>query len=252
MLGVFRRRQKLFQQGDLGLFVEFIQSLIPVNGSKFNLSETFKRLAEVGIDGIILNKGILKEFIGYLPLNWKIIVQLSAASKHGLPYYNRTLICSVAEALRLGADAVSLQLMLGNDLEDKMLQDLSLVLDDAHQLGIPVLVDIRPQGGQIVNEFDHGLLDYCIGMGIEWGADMIMVSCRKSGLKSKLIFNCPVPLILKFTGKDLTFCFNLVKEYSTEQLAGICITDKFLKNNDYWSDVLVKLRNKLKKHNDHR
>jgi len=244
MLGAFRRRKQLIGARGKSLFVELNQFVFKTG--KDVLLATFEQLKQTGITGLILNKGILKEFYAHLSLDWKIIVQLSAASKHGLPYYNRTLICTVAEALRLGADAVSVQLILGNDLEDKMLQDLSLVVDDAHQLGIPVLVDLRPQGGQIVNEFDRGLLDYCLGMGVEWGADLIAINIGKKDTASNFMANCPVPLLVKFSHKNLDYCYNFIQKNAPDQWEGICLTDVLLEQ-DSWSEDLAKLKSKLER-----
>jgi class I fructose-bisphosphate aldolase len=138
--------------------------------------EAVGRLIEM-IDGrnvqaVVLNKGPAKSRGTDLPLNVNMVVQLSAGTKHALPPYGRTVICSVPEALRLGADAVSLQLNVGNDLEDRMLADFGAMASEAHGLGLPVLAIIQPRGGHIVNELDPSLISHCIRLGSELGADI--------------------------------------------------------------------------------
>jgi class I fructose-bisphosphate aldolase len=124
------------------------------------------------VQGVVLNKGPARAHGAVLPLNVSVIVQLSGGTKHALPPYGRTVVCSVSEALRLGADAVSLQINVGNDQEDRMLADFGAMADDAHQAGLPVLAIIQPRGGHIVNELDSSLISHCIRLGSELGADL--------------------------------------------------------------------------------
>ena len=124
------------------------------------------------IQGVVLNKGPARAHGAGLPLNVSVIVQLSGGTKHALPPYGRTVVCSVTEALRLGADAVSLQINVGNDQEDRMLADFGAMADEAHQAGLPVLAIIAPRGGHIVNELDPSLISHCIRLGSELGADL--------------------------------------------------------------------------------
>ena len=133
------------------------------------LVEAFKDRA---VQGVVLNKGPARVHGPRLPAWMNMVVQLSGGTKHALPPYGRTVICSVAEALRLGADAVSLQINVGNDFEDRMLADFGAMADDAHLHGLPVLAVIQPRGGHIVNELDPSLISHCIRLGAELGADL--------------------------------------------------------------------------------
>ena len=125
-----------------------------------------------GVQGVLLNKGSARAHGASLPAWTNMVVQLSGGTKHALPPYGRTVVCSVAEALRLGADAVSLQINVGNDFEDRMLSDFGAMADDAHLHGLPVLAVIQPRGGHIVNELDPSLISHCIRLGSELGADI--------------------------------------------------------------------------------
>lgn len=124
------------------------------------------------VQGVVLNKGPARAHGALIPLDVSVLVQLSGGTKHALPPYGRTVVCSVGEALRLGADAVSIQINVGNDLEDRMLADFGAMADEAHQAGLPVLAIIAPRGGHIVNELDASLISHCIRLGSELGADL--------------------------------------------------------------------------------
>jgi class I fructose-bisphosphate aldolase len=124
------------------------------------------------VQAVMLNKGGLRAHLPELPLDCLAVAQLSGGTRHCLPPYARSLVCSVAEALRLGADMVAVQVNIANELEDRMLADLGAVVDEAHALGAPVLALIAPKGDRVVNETDPSLINHCIRLGAELGADV--------------------------------------------------------------------------------
>ena len=149
------------------------------------------------VQGVILHKGLARELGSFVDTRQNLIVHLSAGTRHGLPPYNRSLVCSIQEALRIGADAVSVHINIGNDLEDRMLSDLGMVVDEAHQLGIPVLAAVFARGGQIVNELDPTLVAHCIRLGAELGADLVIVPFSgEADSFARAIAACPVPVLI--------------------------------------------------------
>lgn len=128
--------------------------------------------AAMPVQAVLLNKGALRAYLPALPLPALAVAQLSGGTRHCLPPYARSLVCSVAEALRLGADMVAVQVNIANELEDRMLADLGAIVDEAHALGAPVLALIAPKGDRVVNEMDPTLINHCIRLGSELGADV--------------------------------------------------------------------------------
>lgn len=144
-------------------------------GARRAAPEAFDAAREAPVQAVALPKGAALARGYLLPARTMLIVQLSAGTRHGLPTYNRALVCSVSEALRLGADAVALQLNIGNELEDRMLSDCGAITDEARQFGTPVIASLFARGGQIVNEYDPSLIAHCIQLGGELGADLVCV-----------------------------------------------------------------------------
>ncbi len=116
------------------------------------IPELLRSLNGCDVNGVVLNKGWAREASGLLQPWANLVVQLSAGTKHGLPTYNKSIVCSAQEALRIGADAVAVHANIANDLEDRMLADLGAITDEARQLGLPVLAVLYARGPQIVNE----------------------------------------------------------------------------------------------------
>ena len=154
-------------------------------------------LSGTRVRGVVLHKGMAREYADKLSLDKNLVIHLSAGTKHGIPSYGRTLVCSVQEALHLGADAVSVHVNIGNDMEDRMLSDLAMVVDEAHQSGLPVMAMIYARGGQIINELDPHLVAHCIRLGAELGADLIKVPfSNEQKIFSMAVASCPVPVII--------------------------------------------------------
>jgi len=162
-----------------------------------DMKTLLKQLAPELVQGVILHKGLARELGSFVDTRQNLIVHLSAGTKHGLPPYNKSLVCSIQEALRIGADGVSVHINIGNDLEDRMLSDLGMVVDEAHQLGIPVLAAVFARGGQIVNELDPTLVAHCIRLGAELGADLVIVPFSgETDSFARAIAACPVPVLI--------------------------------------------------------
>ena len=198
MIGTMRRLGRLFHPQSakaviLALDHGASEGMIP---GLAELPTLLAGIRELPVQGVVLNKGLARASVGGIDLSKNIIVNLSAGTKHGVPNYNQSIVCSVTEALRLGADAVSVHLNIGNDLEDRMLQDFGMVTDEAHAQGIPVMTTIYARGGQIVNELDFALIAHCIRLGGELGADVVCVPY--SGEQQSFaaaVAACPVPVL---------------------------------------------------------
>ncbi len=156
-----------------------------------------KDLSSSEVQGVILNKGLARHFSSIIPEDINLIIQMNAGTRHGSPSYNKNIVCSIQEALRLGADAVSVHVNIGNELEDRMLVDLGEITDEAHQLGIPVLATVFARGSQIVNEHDSSLVAHCIRIGAELGPDIVAVPYPDNGdAFRKAVEASPIPVLV--------------------------------------------------------
>lgn len=146
-----------------------------MEGMLTGLEELPRLLEMVGnfpVQGIVLNKGAMRAHLADVPVDVSAVVQLSGGTRHCQPPYARSLMCSTVEALRLGADMVAVQVNIANEFEDRMLADMGAIVDEAHGLGVPVLALIAPKGERVVNEMDPSLINHCIRLGAELGADV--------------------------------------------------------------------------------
>ena len=126
-----------------------------------------------------------------------LIVHLSGSTSLAPEPLAKTLVCTVEEAIKLGADAVSVHVNLGNDAEKEMLTDLSTVARIANEWGIPLLCMIYPRGPRIKNEYDPELIKHAARIGGELGADIVKVPYTGDPESFRpVVEGCGVPVVI--------------------------------------------------------
>ncbi|MEM1994128.1 MAG: 2-amino-3,7-dideoxy-D-threo-hept-6-ulosonate synthase [Nitrososphaerales archaeon] len=169
-------------------------SIGPVKGLD-TIYNTIQLVAEGGASAILIHKGILKA-LSSAP-NTGIIMHLSASTDIGPSPNRKMLIAGVEEAIRLGADAVSVHINIGCKDEPEMLQDLGLVADECDSWGMPLIAMMYPRGENIKNPYDPDTVAHVARIGAEAGADIVKtVYTGSSETFSKVVRGCPVPVVI--------------------------------------------------------
>jgi fructose-bisphosphate aldolase, class I len=122
--------------------------------------------------GLVLHKGIAeKYYTGKIPL----IVKLNG--KTNLPKGEpvSTQVCSVEEAVSLGAKGVGYTIYLGSAHESLMLQEFGEIQEEAHDDGIPAIAWIYPRGEAVKNDTSPEIVSYAARAGLEVGADAVKI-----------------------------------------------------------------------------
>lgn len=138
----------------------------------------------IGISGkynaLIFQKGVAEKYYpsassGQAP-SVPLILKLNGKTnlvKGQDPY--SPLLCTVSEALELGAVAVGYTIYVGSEFESKMTSEFSQVVREAHQKNIPVIGWMYPRGKSIAGKDEKELIAYAARMGLELGADIVKV-----------------------------------------------------------------------------
>jgi class I fructose-bisphosphate aldolase len=139
------------------------------------------RLAlEGGFNGIAIQIGLAEkfywEYAGEIPLILKLNGKTDIPSDaEALSPVNAT----VADAVRLGADAVGYTLYIGTPAQDRDFAQYRRVRQDAHLLGMPLIVWAYPRGAAIEAKGGKDSLyavDYAARTASELGADVVKVN----------------------------------------------------------------------------
>jgi fructose-bisphosphate aldolase/2-amino-3,7-dideoxy-D-threo-hept-6-ulosonate synthase len=115
------------------------------------------------------------------------------------------LIGNVADAIRLGSDAVSVHINIGAKEEPEMLEILGMVSDECDQWSIPLLAMMYPRGENIKNPYDPEIVAHVTRIGAEAGADIVK-SVYTGDLDSfrSVVKRCPVPIVIAGGPKSKT------------------------------------------------
>ena len=168
----------------------------PIPGIE-NMKNAVRAVAEGGANAVIEHKGAVEDGLRCEGSDIGLIVHLSASTSMSLYPNSKTLVCSVEEAIRLGADAVSVHVNLGNGDEKNMLKDFGKITYEARSWGMPVLAMMYPRGEKIKDEYDVSAVKHVARVGAEMGADIVKVSYTGSPETFKeVVDGCFVPVVI--------------------------------------------------------
>lgn len=153
-------------------------------------------------DAITMHKGIIeKVFAPYAASDVSIIMK---ATSYSIPYHEAydTPVADVEEAIRFGADAISVGCILGGPEQARQLTFLGQVTKAAGSVGLPVVAHIYPKGPMIEDSFDPKNLAYCVRAGAELGVDIIKTLWSGSAETFKEVVDC-CPAMVALAGGDM-------------------------------------------------
>jgi fructose-bisphosphate aldolase/2-amino-3,7-dideoxy-D-threo-hept-6-ulosonate synthase len=151
--------------------------------------------ADAGLTCVLVNKGIIKTMPR--PTDIGLIAHFSGSTSLGPAPNKKVLMGSVEEALRLGADAVSLHINIGAKEEPEMLQKLGMISDKCDEWSVPLVAMMYPRGEGIKNPHDPEIVAHAARIGAEAGADIVKaVYTGDPESFKKVVKSCPVPIVI--------------------------------------------------------
>ena len=175
---------------DHGVTVGPIEGLI-------DMKTTVNQVASGGANAIVIHKGLVEGGHRRRGKDVGLIIHLSGSTNLSPLPNAKTLVCTVEEAVKLGADALSIHVNIGNGTEREMLADLGWVAREARDWGMPLLAMMYPRGEKIQDEYDPKVIAHVARLGAELGADIIKVSYTGSvETFRKVVAGCPVPVVI--------------------------------------------------------
>ncbi|MDP3093293.1 MAG: hypothetical protein Q8N16_00850 [bacterium] len=138
--------------------------------------KTVLEIAEKGgYNAIILQKGIAEKYYSKEKYHVPLILKLNGKTElvSGDPVSRQ--VCSVKEALDLGASAVGYTIYIGSEHESIMMAEFGKIVEQAHGISLPVIAWCYPRGKNIKDEFYPDNVIYAARVGLELGADIVKV-----------------------------------------------------------------------------
>lgn len=161
-----------------------------------DMTSTISAISEGGANAIVLHKGMVKAGHRRKGRDIGLIVHLSASTQLNPDPNDKVLVCTVEEAVALGADAVSIHINLGAPNESGMLESAGEVVRDCNRWGMPLLVMIYPRGKGI-DPTSPETIGHCVRVAEELGADMIKTNYPGNPEAfSRIVKACSVPVFI--------------------------------------------------------
>lgn len=168
----------------------------PIKGL-ISMEKTIEAVEKGGANAVVLHKGLLKS--GRFPEGLKIglIIHLSGSTRMSLFPNSKVMVCEVEEAIKLGADGISVHINLGAEDERSMLRDLGRISKLSMEWGIPLLAMMYTRSPNIENEYDVKLVKHAARVGAELGADLVKVPYTGSPESFReVVEGCFVPVVI--------------------------------------------------------
>ncbi len=139
-------------------------------------------------NGVIFQKGIAEKYYKEIKKSKvPLIIKLNGKTKLSAGEPVSAQICTVGEAIKLGAKAVGFTLYIGSRFESKMIEQFEIIEKEAHSKGIPVILWVYPRGEKIKNDISRENMAYSSRVGLELGADIVKMKWNGNKLDLKWV-----------------------------------------------------------------
>lgn len=154
-------------------------------------------LAGTNIDAIVLHKGSLRHVSPQRFRDAALILHLSASTVLGPDPDAKRMVATVDEAVRLGADGVSVHVNLGSAGEADQLEDLAAVARACERWSMPLLAMVYPRGPHIADPHDPRLIAHAVTVAADLGADIVKTLAPADPAElAAITAACPIPLLV--------------------------------------------------------
>jgi fructose-bisphosphate aldolase/2-amino-3,7-dideoxy-D-threo-hept-6-ulosonate synthase len=171
-------------------------ALGPIKGLE-NMKKIVNQIAEGGANAILEHKGIIRAGYRGYGRDIGLIMHLSASTDLGPDPDDKVLVAKVEEAIKLGADAVSIHINVGSDTEPEQLRILGRIAGECDEWGMPLLAMVYPRGRTIKDQFNVEVVKHAARIGAELGADIVKTNYTGSRETfEEVVVGCPVPVVM--------------------------------------------------------
>lgn len=170
-------------------------SMGPIDGI-VKMTDTINAVAEGGANAVVIHKGIVGFGHRGYGKDVGLIIHMSGSTSLSPDPNEKVLVCSVEEAIKLGADAVSVHINIGSNTEAEQIRSLGEVSRTCKEWGIPLLAMMYPRGNGI-DQFSEKAVSLAARAGAELGADIVKTNFTGDRESFRRVTEgCPVPVVV--------------------------------------------------------
>jgi fructose-bisphosphate aldolase/2-amino-3,7-dideoxy-D-threo-hept-6-ulosonate synthase len=171
-------------------------SVGPIKGLA-DFAETVNKVAEGGANAVLMQKGMVPYGHRGYGRDVGLIIHMSASTSLNPDPNDKVQVCTVEEAMKVGADAVSVHINVGSDTESDQIEILSSVAERCQFWGMPLIAMMYPRGSAIKDPHNKEVVAHAARVGAELGADVIKTNYTGDiDTFKEVVKGCPVPIII--------------------------------------------------------
>jgi len=192
------RLRHLYRHDAAGLLVVPLDHAIGAGplAARLDLDSLVAEIADNGADAVVLHKGALRRVRPRRFQQMSLILQLNAGTSLAPDPEAKYPVATVAEALRLGAHAVSVHVNAASLTEDRQVAHLAAVAESCDRWGVPLLAMMYVRGPGVVDGSAPALVEHAVAIATELGADIVKTALPAATSATTMITaNCPVPVL---------------------------------------------------------
>ena len=169
----------------------------PIKGIEKKIGEMVNKIALGGANAVLGHVGIpLYAHRGYGP-DIGLILHLSGSTSLSPDSNYKVLVNTVLEAVKFGADGVSIHINIGTKSDPEMLETLGRVSRECRDLGMPLLAMMYPRGENIDDEYDVEVVKIAARVAAELGADIVKTNWTGDPDSFKeVVDGCMAPVLI--------------------------------------------------------
>jgi len=209
-------------------------SLGPVKGIS-TINNSIRKVAEGGGTCVVVHKGVAHQLTQEIMGDLGLIVHLSASTSLWNEPNRKTLVGDVLDAVRIGADAVSVHVNLGGQYENEMMEQMGAISSQCMEFGMPLLAMMYPRGENIKDQFDIDAIKKCARVGAELGADIVKTNYTGDIESfSEVVKGCGVPVVIAGGAKmdSEQALLDIVRDAMKAGAAGVSIGRNVFQHED--------------------
>ncbi len=194
----------------------------PVKGLE-DLGKMVDMVAEGGANAVLGHVGLpIYGHRGY-GKDIGLIIHINASNILSVEKNNKVLVNTVEEALKIGADCVSIHINIGGKDDSKMLGILGKVTRECREWGMPLLAMMYPRGENIQDDTDVNNVKMVARIGAELGADLVKTNWTGDIESFKeVVRGCPAPIIIAGGSEKTTLeLLKMTKDAISAGAAGV-------------------------------
>ena len=195
----------------------------PVDFNEFNASP--ENILDIALNGgatcVALQKGIAEKYYVDSKYETKFPLVLKANGKTSFikdaPF--SPLVCTVDEAIELGAHAMGYTVYVGSPRQDEMFREFAELIREAHKKDMPVIGWMYPRSPEITEE-TVDVTAYAARIGLELGADIVKVRPHSDLNGMKWIIKCAGRADVVFQGGNKADESDFLTQVETDMESG--------------------------------